>query len=200
MNATACSEQRSFTNIQDSFLIHGSMAFSINKHFSRLLLTKNGTKYPSFFYQSLSLTTWPILGYLTIMSYICHRLELKQDEQSESAATCLCYRPRPATLADRPASSSHARLTRSVRLHYTEWVLLWRAGRDGARWLSFVWWPANRSFNQTHRIGATAALARGARAWLLLLAALHCCYSIASHLCMLFACLVTHYSILQGFY
>ena len=105
----------------------------------------------------------------------------------------------PATTSHtgRPAGSSHARLTRSVRLHYTEWVLLWRAGRDGARWLSFVWWPANRSFNQTHRIGATAALARRAHGCCCLL---HCCYSIASHLCMLFACLVTHYSILQGFY
>ena len=146
------------------------------------------------------LATWPILGYLTIMSYICHRLELKQDEQSESAATCLCYRPRPATLAGRPATATRGSLSPSD-CTIAEWALLWRAGRDGARWLSFVWWPANRSFNQTHRIGATAALARRARAWLLLLAALHCCcYSIASHLCMLFACLVTHYSILQGFY
>ena len=118
------------------------------------------------------LATWPILGYLTIMSYICHRLELKQDEQSESAATCLCYRPRPATLAGRPATATRGSLSPSD-CTIAEWALLWRAGRDGARWLSFVWWPANRSFNQTHRIGATAALARRAR-----MAAVACCTAL----------------------
>ena len=93
------------------------------------------------------------------------------------------------TLACRPATATRGSLSPSD-CTIVEWALLWRAGRDGARWLSFVWWPANRSFNQTHRIGATAALARRAR-----MAAVACCTALLllySFTSMYALCLLGH--------